>query len=60
MLYAHAGVLAGEMEQVMDDGFIHHSDETSLPGSWEGLDPESGIQEYLVAIGTTPGIQSIY
>ena len=53
-MYVHGGVLGGQSEQLIEDHVIHN-DPTSLPASWKGRDSESGIMEYLVAIGTGPG-----
>ena len=54
MLLVHAGVLSAESEEVID-GYVLHNDPEGVLASWSGMDPESGIMEYRVAIGTTPG-----
>lgn len=55
MLWVHAGVLAGSSEEVID-GYVIHNDEHGISASWSGLDSESGIRDYIVSIGTSPGI----
>ena len=55
MQFVHAGVRSGEAEHIID-GFVHHSDLTGIHVSWAGRDLQSGITEYLVAIGTEQGL----
>ena len=55
MMWVHAGVLAGTSEEVID-GYVIHNDEHGISASWKGLDPESGIRDYIVTIGTSPGV----
>ena len=54
MLYSHAGVLSGNSEQLID-GLVIHNNPVGIRASWDGSDPESGITEYKVAIGTSVG-----
>ena len=54
MLYSHAGVLSGDSEQLID-GLVIHNNQVGIRASWDGSDPESGITEYKVAIGTSAG-----
>ena len=54
ILYVHAGVWSGESEEVVD-GFVWHNNPNGIKGSWKAIDPESGIAEYIVSVGTSPG-----
>ena len=57
MQFVHAGVRSGEAEHTID-GFVHHSDLSGIRVSWAARDLQSGITEYLVAIGTGQGLSS--
>ena len=59
MVYVHAGVVGGQSEEIID-GFVMSNDESGLQGSWMGRDGESGIMEYIVAVGTSAGEQIHY
>lgn len=50
----HAGALLGESEELID-GYVVHHNEDGIQASWTAIDVESGIQEYLVGIGTARG-----
>ena len=54
MTYVHAGVLNGESEELID-GYVLHNDPDGIKASWGATDLQSGIVEYLVAIGTSIG-----
>jgi uncharacterized delta-60 repeat protein len=50
---------------LVQDGSIgdhdYTTDSSNLQGNWTGFDdPESGIVDYLVAVGSTPGFDDIY
>ena len=47
--------MSGKSEE-LTDGVVYHNDQGNLPASWKGRDPESGIDHYLVAIGTIAGM----
>ena len=53
MSYVNAGVLSGS-ERVID-GTVLINDRSNLFGSWKGFDLESGIVEYIVGVGSSPG-----
>ena len=59
MLYVHAGVLTSESEEVID-GVVLHNDPTGILASWKAIDPESGVKQYVVAVGTGPGKSFFY
>jgi hypothetical protein len=59
MLYVHAGVLPGESEEVID-GVVLHNDPKGIVASWAGLDTESGIMKYQVAMGTSEGTSELW
>lgn len=58
MLFVYAGTVAGDHEDIVD-GFVWSSDLGGIQASWEGVDPESHVEEYQVAVGTTPGRQQV-
>ena len=49
------GNLDGSEEELDDLGRIVHSDQNGIEASWYGSDPESGVDTYLVAVGTSIG-----
>ena len=54
MLWTRAGVIYGESEEVKE-GYVIHSQGQGIWGSWDGYDPESGIEAFYAAVGTSPG-----
>ncbi|CAH1791080.1 unnamed protein product, partial [Owenia fusiformis] len=52
MQYVRIGVSAGEMEDIID-GMVVSADNTGIQATWNAIDPESGIQYYHVAVGTS-------
>ena len=58
MLYVHAGVLPGESEEVIE-GVVLHNNPEGIVASWAGLDTESGIVKYQVAMGTSEGMSDV-
>lgn len=54
MLFAYAGTLAGDYEEVVE-GYVWLNSVDGIQASWEAVDPESGVTEYSVAVGTAPG-----
>ena len=54
VVYIRAGVLAGKSEEVVD-GFVWQNNPHGIKASWKGLDPESGVVNYQVSVGTSPG-----
>ena len=57
-MYVHAGVLSGESEEVID-GYVWQNNPEGIKGSWKAMDPESGISDYVISIGTSQGDVSI-
>ena len=57
MMYVRAGVGGDDSEEVID-GFVQHNDGNGLQVSWQAVDHQSGIVDYLVSIGTAPGKNS--
>ena len=53
MQWLHVGVVGGEIEEE-HDGYVWQADTTAILASWYALDPESGIHDYWVAVGTAP------
>lgn len=49
------GVIGDAKEQKVD-GHVWQADKKGIQASWLCRDPESGITEYQVAVGTTPGL----
>ena len=54
MSLVRAGVLSGQSEELID-GYVIWNDQDGIQASWSGLDPESGVAQYAVAVGTQPG-----
>ncbi|CAH1802777.1 unnamed protein product [Owenia fusiformis] len=54
MQYVRIGVSDGEMEDVID-GVVVSADNAGIQATWLAIDPESGIKDYYVAVGTSPG-----
>ena len=55
MLFVRAGAINGESEEV-EDGYVIHNEHEGIWASWFGRDFESGVEYYMVSIGTRPGI----
>ena len=55
----HAGVLLGGSEELIE-GYVIHNDENGIQASWRGRDVESGVKDYFVGIGTSPGKSKIH
>ncbi|ESO82597.1 hypothetical protein LOTGIDRAFT_236952 [Lottia gigantea] len=58
MRWLHVGVFNGEIEEDID-GEVLQADKTGIKASWFATDDVSGIKDYSVAVGTTPGGQDI-
>ena len=54
MVYVHAGVIDGETEE-LENGFVIHTENEGIWISWLGVDHESQIDNYYVAVGTSEG-----
>ena len=54
MTYARAGVLAGQSEELIG-GYVVWNDPEGIQASWTGSDPESEVEKYFVAVGTSQG-----
>ena len=54
MMYVHAGAINGESEE-LHEGHVIHNDKEGVWASWGGRDFESGVEQYLISIGTYPG-----
>ncbi|XP_078664148.1 uncharacterized protein LOC144907219 [Branchiostoma floridae x Branchiostoma belcheri] len=54
MLYVLVGVLDGGSEEEID-GYVWQADPEGIQASWLAVDGESGIQDYWVSVGTSPG-----
>lgn len=54
MHWLHVGSLAGSVEDVVD-GFVLQADTTGIKVAWAAEDPQSGIVQFKVAVGTTKG-----
>ncbi|XP_066300154.1 uncharacterized protein [Branchiostoma lanceolatum] len=54
MLYVLVGVLDGSAEEKID-GYVWQADPEGIQASWLAVDGESGIQDYWVSVGTSPG-----
>ncbi|VDI79784.1 Hypothetical predicted protein [Mytilus galloprovincialis] len=50
--WLHVGSLAGSVEDVVD-GFVLQADTTGIKVAWAADDPQSGIVQFKVAVGTT-------
>ena len=48
-----------EEEEINDHGQILHDDQNGIRVSWWGRDSESGIKDFIVAIGTSRDIESV-
>ena len=57
-MQVHIGLLS-EDEDLDENGRILHSDQHGIRVSWSGRDSESGIQLFLVAIGTSDNPESL-
>ncbi|KAI8485717.1 hypothetical protein Bbelb_365510, partial [Branchiostoma belcheri] len=58
MLYVLVGVLDGGSEEEID-GYVWQADPGGIQASWLAVDGESGIQDYWVSVGTSPGVSEI-
>ena len=58
MNYVRAGAIDGERE-VKQGGFVVHNEPDGIWASWLATDHQSGIDTYMVAMGTSPGELSI-
>lgn len=56
-LKVHLGLL--DEDEEIEDGFLQHANSQSMRVSWVGEDPESGINRFFVAIGTSKGDVSV-
>ena len=54
MVYVYAGVIDGETEE-LENGFVIHTENEGIWISWLGVDHESQIDNYYVAVGTSEG-----
>ena len=55
MNYVRAGAIDGERE-VKQGGFVVHNEPDGIWASWLATDHQSGIDTYMVAMGTSPGL----
>lgn len=55
VLWLKIGVVGDAKEQHID-GHVWQADRKGFQASWLCKDPESGITEYGVAVGTSPGL----
>lgn len=55
MMYVRAGVRGFSAER-KKNGFVVSSKPDSLEAAWAGEDDETGIRNFLVSIGTQPGM----
>lgn len=56
--WLRVGELVGDREERVN-GFVWQADTSGIKAAWEAVDPQSGIKEYLVAVGTRKGDYSI-
>ncbi|XP_064646203.1 uncharacterized protein LOC135499389 [Lineus longissimus] len=54
MQFVHVGVFSGFTEEVVDE-HCWQARTDSIIGSWKAIDGQSGIEKYMVAVGTSPG-----
>ncbi|KAK6192291.1 hypothetical protein SNE40_003784 [Patella caerulea] len=54
MQWVYVGIFSGEEEDRVD-GYVYQADTTGIKATWFAYDDVSGIQKYLVSVGTTPG-----
>ncbi|XP_071123199.1 uncharacterized protein [Mytilus edulis] len=52
--WLRVGELVGDREERVN-GFVWQADTSGIKAAWEAVDPQSGIKEYLVAVGTRKG-----
>ncbi|XP_061168901.1 uncharacterized protein LOC133178169 [Saccostrea echinata] len=57
MVKVHIGLL--DEDEEVEDGYVQHANSQSIRVSWIGDDPESHIQKFYVAIGTSQGDVSV-
>ena len=48
-----AGSVDGDHEEILN-GYVHQSDRSGILASWRGVDPESQVKSYWVAVGSQP------
>ncbi len=53
MRYVRGGNVDGEVEEVIN-GYIFQNSRSTIKASWLGVDGQSGIKNYWVAVGTAP------
>ena len=53
MAYVRAGILNGQPEEKFH-GFVYQNDPSGIQASWLGIDGQSSIKSYFVAVGTQP------
>ncbi|CAH1794764.1 unnamed protein product [Owenia fusiformis] len=55
MKYVRIGVVDGEMEDLDEAGNVISTDNNGIQASWLAVDIETGVKEYNIAVGTSPG-----
>ncbi len=58
MRYVRGGNLDGEVEEVIH-GYLFQNSRSTIQASWLGVDGQSGIKNYWVAVGTAPSTEDI-
>ena len=53
MLFVRAGSVDGDHEEILN-GYVYQSDRSGILASWRGVDPESQVKSYWVAVGSQP------
>ena len=59
MLFVRAGSVDGDHEEVLN-GYVYQSDRSGILASWRGVDPESHVKSYWVAVGSQPRKKSAW
>ena len=53
MIYVRAGSVDGDHEEILN-GYVYQSDRSGILASWRGVDPESQVKSYWIAVGSQP------
>ena len=53
MIFVRAGSVDGDHEEVLN-GYVYQSDRSGILASWRGVDSESQVKSYWIAVGSQP------